>query len=227
MNEAEHIRLAVFDCDGTLVDSQHSIIGSMHAGFDGLNMARATDEAVRRVVGLPLLDAIARLVPDASVETVERLRDGYSAAWLEMRDNGGLDEPLYPGTTETLAKLESTGWVLGVATGKGHRGLVGTLEKHDVLDRFQTLQTADRARGKPHPEMLIRAMEETGAEPANTVMIGDTTFDVEMAVAADVMAIGVSWGYHESRELTDAGACTVVNAYGELPALLAEIREKR
>ena len=115
--------------------------------------------------------------------------------------------------------------MLGVATGKSFRGLVGTLEKHAVLDRFSTLQTADRARGKPHPEMLLKAMEETGANPASTVMIGDTTFDMEMAVNAGVMAIGVAWGYHETEELERAGAARVIGDFSELPGILKDVSE--
>lgn len=217
---SDTVRLAVFDCDGTLVDSQHSIIGAMHAAFDAEGLARPDDNAIRRVVGLPLLDAIHRLAPDASSDTLETLRAGYSAAWQAMRAEGELDEPLYPGTVEVLARFARAGWILGVATGKSHRGLVGTLERHGVLERFVTLQTADRARGKPHPEMLLKAMAETGADPDSTVMIGDTTFDMEMARHAGVMAIGVRWGYHEADELERAGAERVIGDYSELPELL-------
>ena len=221
----EAIRLAVFDCDGTLVDSQHSIIAAMGAAFERHDLARPTDDAVRRVVGLPLVDAIVRLGIQVPAELVEPLREEYSRAWQTMRQNGGLDEPLYPGTVEALADLGDRNWTRGVATGKSHRGLVGTLEKHNVLERFATLQTADRARGKPHPEMLYKAMEETGAAPERTVMIGDTTFDMEMARQAGVMAIGVAWGYHDKEELEGAGAETVIAAYGDLPGILNRMTE--
>jgi len=224
---SESIRLAVFDCDGTLVDSQHSIIAAMHAAFDAQSMPRAEEEAIRRVVGLPLLDAIALLAPGTSEAMLETLRAGYGSAWQAMRLNGGLDEPLYPGTVEVLAGLEKEDWLLGVATGKSHRGLVGTLEKHDVLERFSTLQTADRARGKPHPEMLYKAMRETGAAAADTVMVGDTTFDMEMARQAGVLAVGVAWGYHQSEELEQAGAETVIADFGELPGVLRKFMEDR
>lgn len=217
---SKSVRLAVFDCDGTMVDSQHSIIGAMHAAFDAEGLRRADDNAIRRVVGLPLPDAIHRLVPDAPADLLETLRHGYSAAWQEMRAGGELDEPLYPGTVDILGRLEDAGWVLGVATGKSYRGLVGTLEKHGLLERFATLQTADRAQGKPYPDMLLKAMAETGADPAETVMIGDTTFDMEMARHAGVMAIGVRWGYHEADELERAGAATVIGHYSELPGIL-------
>lgn len=221
----EAIRLAVFDCDGTLVDSQHSIIAAMHAAFDRRGVPRATDEAIRRVVGLPLFDAISVLAPDCSPDMIEIMRGDYSTAWQEMRSQGGLDEPLYPGTVEVLDQLADADWLLGVATGKSHRGLVGTLEKHDVLDRFITLQTADRARGKPHPEMLFNAMNEAGAEASHTAMIGDTTFDMEMAHHAGVMAIGVAWGYHDVGELEQAGAKAIISGFGELAGILQRMTE--
>ena len=100
--------------------------------------------------------------------------------------------------------LSENGWT-GVATGKSHRGLVDTLGQHNLLERFTTLQTADRAPGKPNPEMLFKAMEETGASPEVTVMIGDTSYDMEMAVNAGVLGIGAAWGYHETQELRGRG----------------------
>lgn len=220
------VKLAVFDCDGTLVDSQHSIIASMNAGFDSLGLPHAERNAIRRVVGLPLLTAIQQLLPDASTDVVEQVRAGYGQAWHHLRETDGLDEPLFPGLVSTLDRLEHDGWLLGVATGKSRRGLDGTLESHAILERFVTLQTADRARGKPHPEMLLNAMAETGAEPAETVMIGDTTFDIEMARNAGVIAIGVSWGYHEVEELQLAGAAKVIDTFDELAETLGQIMEK-
>jgi len=217
------VKLAIFDCDGTLVDSQHSIIASMNAAFDVHDLPRASREAIRRVVGLPLLDAVAQLIPDASSDLIEAVREEYGRAWHHIRETEGLNEPLFPGLIETLDHLEADGWLLGVATGKSRRGLDGTLEKHGVLERFVTLQTADRARGKPDPEMVQLAMIETGAAAGDTVMIGDTTFDMEMAVSAGVMAIGVSWGYHEVEELKITGAAEVIDAFEDLPGVLSRL----
>jgi phosphoglycolate phosphatase len=217
------VKLAIFDCDGTLVDSQHSIIASMNAAFDVHDLPRASREAIRRVVGLPLLDAVAQLIPDASSDLIEAVREEYGRAWHHIRETEGLNEPLFPGLIETLDHLEADGWLLGVATGKSRRGLDGTLEKHGILERFVTLQTADRARGKPDPEMVQLAMIETGAAAGDTVMIGDTTFDMEMAVSAGVMAIGVSWGYHEVEELKITGAAEVIDAFEDLPGVLSRL----
>ena len=214
------LRLAVFDCDGTIVDSQYSIIACMHAAFDTYQLPLPNRESIRRVVGLPLLDAVADLIPEAERDVIEGIRTEYGRAWHFLRETEGLDEPLFPGLKELLDALETQGWLLGIATGKSRRGLHGTLEKHDILDKFATLQTADHARGKPQPDMLYQAMNETGVSAAGTVMIGDTTFDMEMARNAGVVAIGVSWGYHDAEELRQMGAADVINTFEELPRVL-------
>ncbi len=214
-------RLAVFDCDGTIVDSQHSIIHSIHSAFSRYNLPKPSRESIRRVVGLSLTEAFKVLAPGEKPARHEDLRIAYSESWQDLQAGGGISEPLYPGLGSMLDKLETGGWLLGVATGKSHRGLVATLAKHDLADRFVTLQTADRARGKPHPEMLFNAMNDTGARPENTVMIGDTTYDIEMAVNAKVRAIGVAWGYHDVEELLASGAEVVVDNFSDLPTTLA------
>ena len=210
------IRLAVFDCDGTLVDSQHSIVACMTAAFAAAGLAVPAAEAVRRVVGLPLAASVARLEPQLAESECARVAELYKQAFTDMRATAPLDEPLFPGVRELLDALEAEGVLLGVATGKGRRGLRITLEHHGLLGRFVTLQTADDAPGKPHPEMLRRAMAETGADPAATAMIGDTTFDILMALNAGTAAIGVGWGYHPPAELRAAGAHEVVDAAHEV-----------
>ncbi len=217
------LRLAVFDCDGTLVDSQHSIVAAMQAAFSADDHAEPAASAVRRIVGLPLIDAIARLLPEQDAETHDRLREGYKEAFSGLRANDAVREPLYPGATESLDAFAAAGWLLGVATGKGHRGLMATLDGHGLANRFATLQTADRAPGKPNPDMLFRAMRETGADVADTVMIGDTTFDMEMAVNAGTRAVGVAWGYHGADELRSAGAHIIVDGFGHLTEAVQEL----
>ncbi len=179
------------------------------------------------MVGLPLTEAFARLLPDISPDACERLRDSYKEVFLALRRSGHVSEPLYPGAREGLQALEDDGWLLGVATGKAMRGLVATLENHGLMDRFVTLQTADRAHGKPHPDMLLRAMTETGAARQGTVMIGDTTYDMEMARNADTLAVGVAWGYHGTGELRAAGAHTVVDGFTQLPGAIENILEAK
>jgi phosphoglycolate phosphatase len=210
------LRLAVFDCDGTLVDSQHSIVACMSAAFVAAGLGAPTAEAVRRVVGLPLAASVAKLSPMLAVAECERVAELYKEAFADLRRDRAIAEPLFPGVRDLLDALAAEGVLLGVATGKGRRGLRITLEQHGLLGRFVTLQTADDAPGKPHPEMLRRAMAETGAEAAATAMIGDTTYDIVMALKAGTAAIGVGWGYHPPDELRAAGAHEVVDAAHEV-----------
>lgn len=219
------LRLAVFDCDGTIVDSQRSIVECMQVSFDEAGFNAPDAEAVRRVVGLPLVEAVARLLPDEDRTTHEDLSEGYKEAFRGLRRRDAVHEPLFPGVFDVLDRLEEAGWLLGVATGKAHKGLISTLRTHGLESRFVTMQTADRARGKPHPEMMLRAMEETGVDVGQAVMIGDTTYDIEMARNAGAHAVGVAWGYHDEDELERAGAHVVVTAFGELPGVIQDLVE--
>lgn len=216
-------RLAVFDCDGTLVDSQANILRAMEDCFTRHRMEPPCRHATRRIVGLSLVEAMQTLLPEADDALHRSLADDYKTAFQRLRAASALlDEPLYPGVREGLATLAARGWQLGVATGKSDRGLNLCLAHHDIAAHFVTLQTADRHPSKPHPGMLHAAMDEAGAAPAATVMIGDTCFDMEMAVAAGVRAIGVDWGYHDVDELHAAGAEAVVTHFDELLARLEE-----
>ena len=210
------LRLAVFDCDGTLVDSQHSIVACMKAAFGAAGLTLPEAEAVRRVVGLPLADGVGRLAPLLAAGECARVAELYKQAFLDLRASAPMEEPLFPGVRDLLDTLEGEGVLLGVATGKGQRGLRITLDQHGLLGRFVTLQTADDAPGKPNPAMLRQAMAAVGAEPSQTAMIGDTTFDILMARNAGTAAIGVAWGYHPPAELHAAGAHPVVEAAHEV-----------
>jgi phosphoglycolate phosphatase len=221
MSESSRLRLAVFDCDGTLVDSQHVIVTCMNATFSGEGLAPPTAEAVRRVIGLRLQECIARLAPLEEAARHLRLTEAYRDHFITLRQKPDHFEPLFDGALAALDVLEGTGWVLGVATGKSRRGLLPVLERHGLERRFATLQTSDIGPGKPHPAMLERAMAEVGVAPNDTVMIGDTSFDMLMARSAGTSAVGVSWGYHPVTELEAAGAHTIVGHFNELPAAMA------
>lgn len=221
----DEIRLAVFDCDGTLVDSGSSIVAAMQGAFVAHGLAGPEAVAVRRVVGLPLKEAIARLIPGADDAFHDKLAAGYKEVFVGLRRRGLVLDPLYPGTLEAIEALIASGWMLGIATGKSRRGLLETLERHGIRERFVTLQTSDIGPGKPHPDMLLRAMAESGAAAAAAVMIGDTTFDIEMASRAGVMAIGVSWGYHGGEELLAAGAGALVDDFGDLAGVVKSLME--
>lgn len=217
----DDLRLVVFDCDGTLVDSQHAIFRSMEVAFACYDLPAPTREAVRRIVGLPLAGAIEMLAPTANPDLVDNLRLEYSNEWQKMRATQTLEEPLFPGTREVIEELSAAGWLLGVATGKSYHGLVATLTHYGLLDHFVTLQTSDKVtRGKPHPEMLLAAIDEAGVKKANAVMIGDTTFDIDMSRNAGVRAIGVNWGYHDASELLASGAECVIDKFEDLHSAL-------
>ena len=221
MNESSRLRLAVFDCDGTLVDSQHVIVTCMTAAFAAEGLTPPTAEAVRRVIGLPLVECMARLSPLEETARHSRLTEAYKDHFFVLRQTPDHLEPLFEGALDALATLEAAGWVLGVATGKARRGLLAVLERHGLETRFATLQTADIGPGKPHPAMLERAMADVGVSPEDTVMIGDTSFDMLMARSAGAGALGVSWGYHPVAELEAAGAQAIIERFADLPAAMA------
>lgn len=199
-------RLAVFDCDGTLVDSQHAICAAMEEAFAFHRLEPPCRSRTRAIVGLSLIEAMGALLPDAEAEDHLALAEAYKQAFQDMRARGEVEEPLFDGVIELIARLEDDGWLIGAATGKSDRGLRLCLERHRLADRFVTLQTADRHPSKPHPSMLLAAMAEAGAEPGASLMIGDTSYDMAMARAAGTTAIGVTWGYHAADALTSAGA---------------------
>lgn len=211
-------RLAIFDCDGTLVDSQHSICTAMTRAFAEAKLTPPERLAILSVVGLSLPHAIARLLPDADGDFHDHLAERYKLAFQAMRRDEGVCEPLYPGIAELVRDLDAAGWLLGVATGKSDRGLNLCLAHHGIAPLFVTLQTADRHPSKPHPSMLLTAMAEAGASPDTSVMIGDTSFDMEMGVAAGVRGIGVGWGYHPPDLLIAAGAVGVAMDSADLRA---------
>ena len=202
-------RLAVFDCDGTLVDSGATICAALAESLGANGIAVPPPDVCRRVIGLSLVEAIAELTPELGNEEHRRLAEEYKRSFMAMRAAGRVTEPLFEGVLELLDALESDGWLLAVATGKSDRGLIHCLETHGIHARFVSLQTADRHPSKPHPSMVEQAICDAGAEPATTIVVGDTSFDMAMAAAAGARGIGAAWGYHEPAELLAAGAVAV------------------
>ena len=215
-------KLVIFDCDGTLVDSQHAIVAAMTDAFRSEGLAPPARSRVVGVVGLSLGIAVARLVPDGSdLDRVDRLTEAYKAAFSARRSRPDHAEPLYDGVRATLERLAARDDVLlGIATGKSRRGVDAVLEREGLAGLFATIQTADTHPSKPHPSMVLSAMSDTDVAPADTVMIGDTTFDIEMAHGAGAAAIGVGWGYHPEEALRQAGARHVSADCAELERAL-------
>jgi len=224
MTRPHPFRLIVFDVDGTLVDSKAGILAAMRRTFAELGLPAPDDTATRRVVGLSLEEAVARLLPaDADAELVARAAATYKHAFAEERRKPDYQEPLFPDAAETLRALDHPRVCLGVATGKSRRGLAATLAHHGLDGHFVTLKTADDAPGKPDPGMLRDAMADVGAEPHETVLIGDTVYDITMARRAGAPALGVAWGNHPPNELRDAGARHILERFVDLPTVLQEL----
>jgi phosphoglycolate phosphatase len=208
-------RLIVFDCDGTLVDSQQLIVEAARQTLLAHDLEPLEADAVRAVIGLSLDLALAQLVPNADERMLLSLVATYRAKWRLLRTQGVL-EPLFPRAREVLGMLERDGHLLGIATGKSRSGLLQVLDHHGLTALFVSFQTADRHPSKPHPSMLEEAMRETGSAPAETLMVGDTSFDMAMARAAGVRAIGVAWGYHPPALLQAAGAELILDDFDQL-----------
>jgi phosphoglycolate phosphatase len=218
-------RLAIFDCDGTLVDSGATIHAALKASFEQNGLEVPPAHVSRRVIGLSLTEAMAALLPGAEPERHLQLAQEYKHAFIALRAAGEVEEPLFDGILELLDALEADGWLLAVATGKSDRGLRHCLDGHDIHARFVSLQTGDRHPSKPHPSMVAQAIAEAGAVPQTTIVVGDTSFDMAMAVAAGATGIGAAWGYHEAEELVAGGAAAVAMHPREVLALVRELAD--
>jgi phosphoglycolate phosphatase len=224
MIERAPCRLVVFDLDGTLVDSQATIVACAQAAFTAEGLPPPPPEAIRRIVGLSLAQAMRVLLGDDDPATAERIAERYRTAFVAFRALPEFDEPLFDGALEVIEALAARGVAMGIATGKAMRGLRHVLDHHGLERWFVTLQTADLHPSKPHPAMLEAAMREAGAVPAETLMIGDTSYDVLMARAAGARPIGVAWGNHPAEELRIAGAEVVLDRFAGLLEQLGPAR---
>lgn len=214
--------LVLFDCDGTIVDSQHIIVAAMTDAFTSVGLEAPARPDILSIVGLSLVPAVSRLLP-AGAETAlaEDLADRYKSAFRDLRLDPRNHEPLYPGARDVIEELaRRDDVILGVATGKSRRGVDALFMREGLADLFTTIQTADDHPSKPHPSMIRQALAETSVAPSRAVMIGDTTFDMEMALAAGVVPLGVSWGYHDVDMLRSCGAASIAEDYRDVPSLI-------
>ena len=216
------MRLIVFDLDGTLVDSEALIVASVTEAFRAVNEPVPDVGAIRAISGITARDALAILAPGADEARVDVLLESYVDHY--HRRSAASIEPLFEGALELLDRLQaSPETILAVATGKGYAGAVTLLERHGIIDRFNSIETLTHNRGKPDPEMVHTAMNKAGVDAAHTVMLGDTVHDMRMAKAAGVKALGVAWGYHEAADLELAGADIVVRGFSEVDARIDEL----
>jgi phosphoglycolate phosphatase len=211
------VKLIIFDCDGTLVDSQHIIVAAMDQAFQENGLTPLPRTKTLSIVGLSLPYAIEQLLPGHEPKLVLAVNDAFKNAFGTLRRNPDHLEPPYPGCLDCLRALAARDdVVLGLATGKSRRGVDALFERLAITRHFISLQTADGHPSKPHPSMIHAAMADAGVMPADTVMIGDTTYDIEMAVNANVASIGVAWGYHDVADLSRAGARVIASDYAGL-----------
>ena len=211
--------LAVFDIDGTLVDSRASIFQAATEAARDLGLPDPEYDRVRQIVGLSLPHALAVLEPGLDAEGLERFTAGFRASFHRMYE-AGHEEPLYPGAMETLRRLHRDGWRLSLATGQNRKGVARNLARQGWAEIFISSHCAEDGPGKPDPSMLHAAMVACSADAATTVMIGDTAHDIAMAVAAGVAPQGVAWGFHTPQEQLNAGAHHVAEDFLDLDAAL-------
>lgn len=219
------LRLAIFDVDGTLIDSQADIVGGMQVAFAQAGLPLPERSDILAAVGLSLPEFMIQLVPEQPRDVRHQLVETYKSEFAARRARASKGEgsPLYPGAREALEALHADETVLlGVATGKSRRGLNMMMEAHDLRRFFVTHHCADDHPSKPNPGMILSCLSDTGVEPQNAVMIGDTSFDMTMARAAGISALGVSWGYHAPDRL---GADRVVDRFADVPDAVFQMLE--
>ncbi len=219
-------KLVVWDVDGTLVDSRQTIFDSMQSAFAAAGLPPPTYEVVRQVVGLGLMEGVGVLLPEAKLEVLEQVADGYKAAFGAKVRQPGYVEPLYDGAAGTLDRLRAGGWKIAMATGKSRRGVETIIRMHGWADLFESTHCADDGPGKPHPAMVLEAMKALGVGPERTIVVGDTAHDMRMAKAAGAYAQGVSWGFHTAEEVREGGADHIAHDFAELDGQLDAFAER-
>lgn len=215
------MKLVLFDCDGTIVDSAAVIHACMERTFEDFSQVRPELDLTKSIIGLTLDIAIAQMLNRPVDAEIAAMTARYKEHFMLHRQNGGALEPAYDGLLPLIASLAARDDViLGVVTGKSRRGLDAILAHHDLTKSFFTTRTADDCPSKPHPAMVLECCAEAGIDPKQTTVIGDAVYDMQMAVSAGARSVGVSWGYGPVEALRAAGAAHVVDYAGEIATLI-------
>ena len=219
------MKLVLFDCDGTLVDSAHLIHEVMVRTFRHFELDEPLPAATHAIIGLTLDVAIARMRGlDAVDAQASAMMAHYKSIFGPTRLEAGFQEPLFAGIDGVMADLASQDdLILGAVTGKSRRGLNLVCETHGWTETFFVSRTADDCPSKPHPAMVLECCDVAGISAPDTIVIGDSIYDMEMAKAAGAKALGVSWGYGAVADLSRAGADAIAGSTAEIPALIRQI----
>ncbi|MDC0227689.1 HAD-IA family hydrolase [Alphaproteobacteria bacterium] len=219
----KNLKLALFDYDGTLVDSAIMIVEGAIAAFRMCGLPDPDPEKVRENIGKPLAIALDDYMPPGYNVKPEQISDAYRSWYAEQGRLGLQNEPLYPGMVDLINELKLNEWFVGIATNKSRIGLTNGLAKHNLSDKFDITLSTDENMPKPNPAMAMKAMEELGVSKNSCVIIGDTINDIGLGVNAGITSVGVTWGYNDKKLLSSAGASYIVNNASELSSLMKKI----
>ena len=220
---SDQLRLAVFDLDGTLIDSAASIVEGITACWQACGFPELDPSQARRVIGLPWDQSLQVLLPGSGERELGMIRAYYDDVMAGRRATPPRHEPVFPGACEALSALADAGVLLAIVTSRGNHRVHDILSSCGIAGHFLTVKTVDHGPGKPNPFLLLQAMAEAGVTAEQTVMVGDTTYDIFMARNARTAAVGVNWGVHQPQELEAAGADRVVARFEEIPPLVHEL----
>ncbi|HUT40271.1 MAG TPA: HAD-IA family hydrolase [Gammaproteobacteria bacterium] len=211
-----NIQFIVFDWDGTLMDSEAQIVSCLHGAIDDLGLPPMSDDTVKNVIGLGLREAVDALVPGRDDRFRQAFVEAYRRHWFASDGSS-----LFAGAHEMLDRLREQEFLLGVATGKARRGLIRVLEQTGLTEYFDATRCADETASKPHPRMLLELMDELGMAARQTLMVGDTEYDMEMATNAGAGKVAVRSGVHSEERLYRHGPLVCLDSVTDLPAWMS------
>ena len=219
----KNLKLALFDYDGTIVDSAVMIVQGAIEAFRMCGLPDPDPQKVRENIGRPLTVALDVYMPLGYTVTPEQISEAYRSWYAEQGRLGLQNEPLYPGMVELIHELKSNDWLIGIATNKSRIGLTNGLAKHNLSNIFDITLSTDENIAKPNPAMALRAMKELGVEEKYSVIIGDTINDIGLGVNSGITSIGVTWGYNDRKLLISAGANHLVDNAQDLSKLMNKL----